>query len=249
MRRLPAARTGTWAPRHRRGLGEYGREAGGRCGRGLGTGWAEDNEAGSPSRFLERRRLGPGVLFGGTLHAEGGFEEAYGVTPRRAGSFLTCAGIRLSVAGSQCDGAPGGAPGRAVSALVRARALVRVCVCVCARVCGEADPGIRVTPPDRTSLRPRAPRSARLPDAERRGGHGPFKGQPALRVMDTSASAPRPLERGRELVFIHNFFLFLPLRQLFIQRSRLGAQRARSSAGRAVWRRCGAARPRASARP
>lgn len=86
--------------------------------------------------------------FQGTLHAKVGFEEAYGVTPRRAGSFLTCAGVGLSVAGSSTDWAPG----RAVSARAsvrapeRARACARVCMCLCARACGEADPGIRVTP-------------------------------------------------------------------------------------------------------
>lgn len=90
--------------------------------------------------------------FQGILHAKVGFEEAYGVTPRRAGSFLTCAGVGLSVAGSSTDWAPGRAPGRAVSArasvraLERARACARVCMCLCARACGEADPGIRVTP-------------------------------------------------------------------------------------------------------
>lgn len=65
-------------------------------------------------------------------------------------------------------------------------------------------------------------------------------------VMVTSASSPPPArerererarERASKLVFIHNFFLFLPRRQLFIPRlSPRGLQRAQLHRGS---RRCG----------
>lgn len=124
-----------------------------------------------------------------------------------------------------CGGVPLGlGPGRAVRA--------RVCALVCVRVRGGSPWNWPVTPRQNPPATPTPePHLERVCDP-RRGGEGtaPLKGSPPSGVMDTSASAPRPPERGRELVFIHNFFLFLPLRQLFIQRWALGAQRARSPA-------------------
>lgn len=142
-----------------------------------------------------------------------------------------------------CGGVPLGlGPGRAVRA--------RLCALVCVRVRGGSPWNWPVTPRQNQPATPTPePHLERVCDPWRGGeGTAPLKGSPPSGVMDTSASAPRPPERGRELVFIHNFFLFLPLRQLFIQRWALGAQRARSPAGPAKWRRGGAApAPRAPA--
>lgn len=127
----------------------------------------------------------------------------------------------------------------------------------CSRASARADPRFAGEPLGRVGVRPRE-----LPlysccergGAARGGrGHCHFKSGEVRppEVMVTSASSPPPArerereeregERERRLVFIHNFFLFLPLRQLFIPRSsQRGLQRAQLHRGN---RRCGDTAP------
>lgn len=242
MRRLPAARTGTWAPRPRRGLGECG--AGGRQVRARARGRVGGGQPGRVSvPCPEAAAPWPGRPFGGTLHVRGGFEESHGVTSRRARSFWVCAGVGLSVAGSPCDGAPG----RAVSALVHAH--VRRCVFVCARVRFEQT---RNSGPPQTEPAC-VPQPHVLPVCQpRSGGDGaaPLKGSPPSESWTPPPPPPpppRPLERGRESLFsfIRFSFSFLSVNYLFSAPGSERRGRAPPPAGR-----CGGAalrpRPRAS---
>lgn len=199
---------------------------------------ARDGEAGSPvlSR-LQRRRGDPACPLGETPPRErcirAGLERGGGSEEDRG------AARRVPAAGFRDPRIPRTGASRKA----------------CSRASARADPRFAGEPLGRVGVRPRE-----LPlysccergGAARGGrGHCHFKSGEVRppEVMVTSASSPPPArererrerERERILVFIHNFFLFLPLRQLFIPRSsQRGLQRAQLHRGN---RRCGDTAP------